>query len=109
MDTPIGFDVELDPDLFTLDRLDALYRRGVDNRNARAQDADPGVERHDDPPLILLQRPLAEEVADRKLQVWFRDLLSWAPEYGESRDRVLEAAGVDRSQRMFNFEVNARV
>ena len=109
MDTPIGFDVDLDSDLFSLDRLDALYRRGAPDGNAGAQDADPGFERRDDPPVIELQRPVAEEVADRKLHVWFRDVTSWAPEYAESRDRVLDAAGVDRSQKMFHLEVNIRI
>jgi hypothetical protein len=109
MDTPIGFDVDLDTDLFALDRLDALYRRGVASGGAGAQPADPGFERDDDPPLVALERPLADEVAARPLHVWFRDLLSWAPEYREQSDRVLEAAGVDRSQRMFEFNVNVRV
>ena len=37
METPFGFKVELDPDLFTLDRLDDLYRRGVAAGNARGR------------------------------------------------------------------------
>jgi hypothetical protein len=109
MDTPIDFRVELEPDLFTLDRLDDLYRRGVGAGNAGAQDADPGFERKHDPPVIALQRPLAEEVADRKLHVWFRDVASWAPEYAAERDKVLDAAGVDRSQRMFELTTNIRI
>ena len=109
METPIGFDVELDHDLFALDRLDALYRRGVDAGNAGAQPVDPGFERHEEPPQVRLERPLAEEVAVRPLHVWFRDLTDWAPEYTELRDRVLDAAGVDRSQRLFNLVTNMRV
>lgn len=109
MDTPIGFDVALDGDLFSLDRLDALYRKGVESANAGAQDADPGVERREDPPVVRLQRPLGEAVSERELQVWFRNVLEWAPEYRESSDRVLEAAAVDRSQQFFHFEVNIRV
>jgi hypothetical protein len=109
MDTPFGFDVELDRDLFALDRLDELYRKGIGAGNAGAQDADPGFERTEDPPVIALQRPLAEEVADRKLHVWFKDVASWAPEYAEQRDRVLEAAGIDRAQRLFNLVANIRI
>lgn len=109
MDTPFGFDVDLDPDLFSFDRLDALYRRGVNGGSAGAQDADPGFERSEDPPLVPLERSLADEVTRRKLHVWFRDLDSWAPEYTALRDRVLEAAGVDRSQRMFLLTTNMRV
>jgi hypothetical protein len=109
METPFGFTVELDRELFTLDRLDDLYRRGVADGNAGAQAADPGFERTEDPPLVDLQKPLAEEVRDRKLHVWFRDLDSWAPEYTAERDKVLDAAGVDRSQRLFHLVVNMRV
>ena len=90
MDTPFGFDVELDPGLFTLEALDALYRRGAAQGKAGAQDADPGFERKEDPPLIPLERPLAEELAARKLHVWFSDVPEWAPEYGAARDKVLD-------------------
>src|SRR5689334_45124 len=109
MDTPIGFEIDLDPDLFSLDRLDDLYRRGVSAGNAGAQSADTGVERPEGPPVGPLQRPLAEEVADAKLHVWFRDVTEWAPEYAPLRDRVLEAAGVDRAQRLFHLTTNIRV
>ncbi|HEV2592076.1 MAG TPA: hypothetical protein VGU02_09305 [Gaiellaceae bacterium] len=109
MDTPFGFDVELDPGLFTLDALDALYHRGVAQGKAGAQDADPGFERKEDPPLIPLERPLAEELAARKLHVWFSDVPEWAPEYGAARDKVLDAAGIDRSQRLFHLVANIRI
>jgi hypothetical protein len=109
MDVPVGFEIDLDRELFTLDRLDVLYRRGVDAGNAGAQDADPGFERDQDPPVVRLERPLADEVAARKLHVWFRDVTDWAPEYAELRDRVLDAAGVDRSQRLFHLVANIRV
>jgi hypothetical protein len=109
MDTPIGFDVELDSELFTLDRLDDLYRRGVSAGAAGAQDADPGFERTEDPPLVPLERPLAEEIARRKLHVWFRNVTDWAAEYVEPRDRVLAAAGVDRSQKLYELTTNIRV
>jgi hypothetical protein len=109
METPFGFKVDFDPDLFTLDRLDALYRRGVESGNAGAQDADPGFERTEDPPLLPLQRSVAEEVADRKLHVWFKEVDTWAPEYAAMRDRVLDAAGIDRSQQMFHLVSNIRI
>jgi hypothetical protein len=109
VDTPFGFDVELDRDLFTLDRLDALYRRGVVDGNAGAQDADPGFERSEDPPLIPLEAPLGDEVGRRKLHVWFKDVASWAPEYAALRDQVLDAAGVDRAQPLLHLVANIRV
>lgn len=109
MDAPFGFTVELDPDLFALDRLDDLYRRGAPAGSAGAQSADPGFERREDPPLLQLQGPLADEVAERSLHVWFRDVADWAPEYAAPRDAVLDAAGVDRSQRLFHLTTNIRI
>jgi hypothetical protein len=109
MDTPFGFDVELDRELFTLDRLDDLYRKGVASGNAGAQEADPGFERTQDPTIVTLRRPIVEEVAERKLHIWIKDVTSWAPEYAESRDRLLDAAGVDRSQRLFHVVATIRV
>jgi hypothetical protein len=108
-DVPFGFRVELDPDLFSLDRLDALYRRGRDGGHAGAQPADPGFERSEDPPIVPLEAPLGEEVARQPLHVWFKDVTEWAPEYAEARDRVLEAAEVDRGQRLFHLVTNIRV
>lgn len=109
MDVPIGFEIDLDRELFTLDRLDDLYRRGVASGSAGAQSADPGFERREDPPVVPLDRALSEEVADRKLHVWFHDVTDWAPEYVALRDRVLDAAGVDRTQPLFHLTTNIRV
>ena len=41
--------------------------------------------------------------------MWFRDVTDWAPEYAQLRDAVLDAAGVDRSQRLFNLTTNIRI
>lgn len=110
MDVPSGFRVELDRDLFTLDRLDDLYRRGVAGGGAGAQAADPGFERSGgDPPLLSLDRPVAEEVAARPLHVWFHDVVDWAPEYAVERQKVLEAAGVDDSEKLYHLTTNIRI
>jgi hypothetical protein len=109
MDMPFGFDVELDPELFTLDRLDALYRRGASDGKAGAQDADPGFERNEDPDVIPLQEPVADAVAKRPLHVWYTNVTEWAPEYVELRDRVLDTAGVDRTQKLYHLVTNIRI
>jgi hypothetical protein len=109
VETPFGFDVELDRDLFALDRLDALYRRGKADGHAQAREADPGFERREDPPTFELARPIADEVGPRKLHISFEDVTSWAPEYAEQRDRVLDAAGVDRTQQLFHLVTNIRI
>src|SRR5579875_993344 len=108
-DVPFGFDFAPDADLLALDRLDDLYRRGRDRGLAGAQAADPGFERREEPDVVRLDEPLAEAVAKRPLHVWFRDVPDWAPEYAAERDRVLEAAGVDRSERLFHLTANIRV
>lgn len=110
MDTPFNLRADVDPELFTLDRLDALYRRGVAGGQAGAQAADEGFERSGaDPPLVALVQPLAEEVASKRLHVWFRDVVDWAPEYAAERAKVLDAAGAPDASELFHLSTNIRV
>jgi hypothetical protein len=98
MEAPYGFKHELDPDLFALDRLDALFRRAPEGK-AGVQMADPGRERPagTGPVFTKLQGSIADDIAKRPLHVHFHDLATWAPEYHESREHILDASGVDRS------------
>jgi hypothetical protein len=110
LDAPYPFKHELDPDLFALDRLGALFRRAPEGY-ARAQVADPGEERPAGytPQVVPLDGTLAEAVERSPLHVSFKDLMAWAPEYAAARDQVLEAAGIDPSARRYAESVVIRV
>ena len=99
MDQPYSFSHQLDPELFTLDRLDALFRRAPAGK-AQVQLADADRERPPgaSPTMTTLEGPLADDVAKRQLHVHLHDVSDWAPEYAQAREHVLEAAGIDRSQ-----------
>jgi hypothetical protein len=98
MDAPYAFKHSLDPDLFALDRLDALFRRAPAGK-AFVQLADDGRERASgfEPTMVDLSGSLADDLAARRLHVHLHDLPEWAPEYGAARQQVLEAAGIDPS------------
>lgn len=110
MDAPYGFKHELDPDMFALDRLDALFRRAPAGK-AAVQFADPGRERAAGagPTMTTFEAPLAEDVMKRKLHVHFEDLHEWAPEYDESRRQVLDAAGIDPGEAHYGNQTVIRV
>lgn len=110
MESPYAFEVKLDPDLFTLDRLDALFRRAPQGK-ASVQFADEGRDRPvgAEPVMTELQAPLAEDVAKRRLHVHIHDLTEWAPEYREPREQVLTSAGIDRAQRRYGEMTVVRV
>lgn len=96
MDAPYSFHVDLDPDLFALDRLDALFKRAPEDRRnvwmgGTSRDAVP--ERG----ATLKHATLAEDVAEQRLHLRVKDLHNWAPEYRAAREQVLEAAGIDPS------------
>jgi hypothetical protein len=99
MDAPFGFKVDLDPDLFALDRLDALFRRAPEDKRT-VWHADKGRERPPGhvPDAKLLHKTIAEDLAAQQLHLRLQDLASWAPEYEEARRQVLEAAGTDLGQ-----------
>jgi hypothetical protein len=110
MQAPFAFKHDLDPDLFTLDRIDVLFKKAPPGK-AAVQLADPGRERPagTGPQMTTLQGSIAEEVAKRALHVHLKDLTEWAPEYAASREHILEAAGVDRTQRFFHETTVIRV
>lgn len=108
IDKPFGFEHGLDLDLFSLDRIDGLLRRAPAGK-AHVRTADPGLERTEEPADVELEGSLAEECARRPLHVYLTDLPEWAPEYGTARDQVLDAAGIDRSERVYHETTNIRV
>jgi hypothetical protein len=110
MDAPISFRPDLDLDLFALDRIDALLRRAPEGM-AKVQQADPGRERPRGwtPTPTELRGTVAEDVARRPLHVSLRDVDEWAPEYAEQRDRVFDAAGVERTSPRYAQQVVIRV
>ena len=63
MKSPYAFEVKLDPELFTLERMDALFRRAPEGK-ASVQFADADRERAvgAEPVMTELQAPLAEDV-----------------------------------------------
>jgi hypothetical protein len=95
MDAPYPFKVDLDPDLFALDRLEALFRRAPGNL-AVAFEADTGRERPAGARRVvqLESSSLEQGLADQRLHIRFEDLHEWATEYRGAREAVLEAAGV---------------
>jgi hypothetical protein len=110
MDAPYAFEQSLDPDLFALDRLDALFRRAPSGK-AFVQIADQGRERPTgaQPQFTELAGPLAEQVVSRPLHVHLHDLTEWAPEYAAPREHILDAAGIDRSAPRFGEMTVIRV
>jgi hypothetical protein len=110
MQAPYAFKHELDPDLFTLDRLDALFRRAPKGK-AGAQLADEGRVRAagTGPQMTDLRGSISDDVAARGLHIHMHDLTEWAPEYAASREHILEAAGIDRAQPMYHETTVIRI
>ncbi len=110
MDAPYAFKHELDADLFALDRLDDLFRRAPEGK-AAVQFADADRERPTGtgPVFTELRGSLAEDVGSRRLHAHFHDLSDWAPEYRSAHEHVLEAAGIDRSERLYHETTVIRV
>ena len=78
--------MELDPDLFSLDRLDALFRKAPGNLRT-AFEADTGRERPAGARRVvqLESSTLERDLADRPLHIRFEDLDQWATEYRGAR------------------------
>jgi hypothetical protein len=110
MDAPYAFKHELDPDLFALDRIEALFKRAPEGK-AGLQFADPGRDRPAgfSPTPTTLQGSLAEDLAARSLHLHLEDLHEWAPEYDSARQQVLDAAGIDPSEAHYGNQTVIRV
>lgn len=102
MDAPYAFRHDLDPELFALDRLDSLVRKAPEGK-ALVQMADDGRERPSgaQPTMTRLDGSIADDVRARPLHIHLHDVAEWAPEYRDARGQVLDAAGIDRSERRY--------
>ena len=90
MDAPFGFKHSLDPDLFALDRLDALVKRAPEGRFvAQLADSDR-VRNGQNATYTTLEGSLPEDLGRRGLHLHFDNLEEWAPEYVEASKGVLE-------------------
>jgi hypothetical protein len=90
VDAPFGFRHSLDPDLFALDRLDALVGRAPEGRFvAQLADSDR-VRNGQQATYTTLEGSLSEDIARRGLHLHFDNLEEWAPEYVEAAQGILE-------------------
>jgi len=105
---PYAFRHDLDPELFTLDRLDHLVRTAPPGK-AHVRTADTGKERTDGPRDVDLGEPLADALAKRSLHVYLQDLPQWEPAYEAARRQVLDAADSDRSEKQYVESCNIRI
>jgi hypothetical protein len=95
VDEPRLFTHDLDPTLFTSERLDELVQRAP---YLHVQLADPGRERPglDKPVFTEWQLPVLEDARARQIQYRIYDPHKWAgAEYQACADRILEVAGPD--------------
>ena len=99
MDAPYGFKHELDPGLFTLDRLTNSFA-GRRQERLPCNSPTPVVSALPVGPVYTtLEGSIGEDIAQRSLHVHLHDLTDWAPEYQTSRHQVLETAGVEPPRR----------
>jgi hypothetical protein len=110
MDTPYRFHVDLDPDLFTLDRLDALYRK-ASPKHRTAWYSDVGRERPPGrvPPAQLRRSTIAEDLAEQRIDLRITRLHEWDPDYEKAREQVLDAAGVNPRERQYVKSTTIRI
>jgi hypothetical protein len=110
MDAPYAFKHEIDPDLFSLDRIEALFKRAPAGK-AAIQFADTDRERPSSfvPTQTTIQGSLADDLAARPLHLHLEDLHEWAPEYDHARQQVLDAAGIDPGERHYGNQTVIRV
>jgi hypothetical protein len=108
VDEPYAFRHELDPELFSLDRLEHLIRIAPPGQ-AHVRTADTGKERTDGPHDVELDGTLADALRSRSLHVYLQDLPAWAPGFSDARDQVLAAAGIDRGEKHYVESCNVRL
>jgi hypothetical protein len=109
VESPFGFKHSLDPDLFALDRLDALVQRAPEGRFV-AQLADSGrVRNGQDATYTKLEGSLPDDLARRGLHLHFDNLEEWAPEYAEASEGVLELVRPHESEPIHSPNIVIRV
>jgi hypothetical protein len=94
---PRLFEHNLDPDLFSGDRLDWLVREAERHNQLAVQLADPGKQRPGNDPIYTKARfPVLQDALDRAIQYRIYNVDHWAgPEYEACREHIFEAAGPD--------------
>lgn len=106
---PRLFEHDLDPELFTSERLDELVSRAP---HVDVQLADPGRERPGlDRPVFTERRlPVFEDARARQVQYRIYDPHVWAgPEYAACAERIVELAGPDPALGRVNVSTVIRV
>jgi hypothetical protein len=109
VDQPSLYEHDLDPALFTRERLDELVRNAP---LLDVQFADPGRERPglDKPVFTHAQPPVLEDALARQIQYRIYNPDVWAgPEYAACRDRILELAAPDEAHGRINVTTVIRV
>ena len=96
--TPRLFDHQLDPGLFTSERLDELCREADARGTLKVQFCDPGRQRYGNEPIYTRPSyPLVEDVMRRPIQYRIMDVDLIGQEYRRCLDHIFEIAGTDPS------------
>src|SRR5579872_3317206 len=94
---PALFEHQLDPDLFTSERLDELCRAAAARGSLKVQFADPGRQRFGNEPVYARPSyPILEDAMQRPIQYRIMGVDHFGgPEYRACLDHVFEVAGID--------------
>jgi hypothetical protein len=97
VDKPALFEHQLDPELFTGDRLDDLCRRAAARGSLKVQFADPGRQRYGNEPIYARPSyPILEDSLSRPIQYRIMDVdVFGGPEYKACLEHLFEVAGPD--------------
>ena len=110
-DIPGLFEHQLDPDLFTSDRLDELCREADRRGSLKVQFADPGRQRYGNDPIYTRPSfPIIEDVLRRPIQYRIMEVDHFGGrEYKECLDQIFELAGPDPALGRIRPETVVRV
>jgi hypothetical protein len=110
-DAPRLFEHQLDPALFTSDRLDELCREADRHGTLKVQFADPGRQRYgNDPVYTRPSYPILEDAMRRPIQYRISDVdVFGGPDYRACLDHIFEVAGTDPALGRFLPETVVRV
>ena len=97
VDSPRLFRHDLDPSLFTSDRLDELCREAARRGTLKVQFADPGRQRYGNDPVYTYPRyPVLQDVLDRPIQYRIMGVASWGgAAYADALEHVFDVGGPD--------------
>jgi hypothetical protein len=111
VDTPRLFRHDLDPSLFTGERLDALCREAEQRGTLKVQFADPGKQRYGNDPIYTHPSyPVLEDVMQRPIQYRIMEVAAWGgPEYEKALQHVLDVAAPPPEQGRYDLTTVVRV